>query len=63
MKMLICILNMNIFSNPLISVGDVITVNHPDNGLDGTKKFVVTNVNHTFDQGLDTSITARSIYV
>jgi len=57
------ILNMNIFSNPLISVGDVITVNHPDNGLDGTKKFVVTNVNHTFDQGLDTSITARSIYV
>ena len=57
------ILNMNIFSNPLISVGDVITVNHPDNGLDGTKKFIVTNVNHTFDQGLDTSITARSIYV
>lgn len=57
------ILNMNVFSNPLISVGDVITVEYPDNGLDGTKKFIVTNVNQSFDQGLDTSITARSIYV
>lgn len=57
------ILNMNVFSNPLISVGDVITVNHPDNGLDGSKKFIVVNVNQDFDEGLNTSITARSIYV
>jgi hypothetical protein len=57
------ILSMNVFSNPLISVGDVNSVNYPDNGLDGTKKYIVTNVNQSFNQGLDTSITARSIYV
>jgi len=56
------IINMSVFSNPLISVGDVITVNYPSNNLDGTQKFVVTNVNNSFSQGLETSITARSIY-
>lgn len=56
------IVEMSIFSNPLISVGDVITISHPKNGLDGTQKFVVTRVNNQFKEGLETSITARSIY-
>ncbi|MEY4331283.1 MAG: hypothetical protein RLZZ196_21 [Bacteroidota bacterium] len=55
-------ISMQIFSNPLISVGDVISVNYPDNGFNGTQKFVVTSVNNSFNQGLETSITARSIY-
>lgn len=56
------IVNMNVFSNPLISVGDVVVINHPKNGLDGTQKFVVTKVNNQFKEGLETAITARSIY-
>lgn len=53
---------LEIFGNPAIEVGDVITINYPKNNLDGTKKFVVTNVNTSFGEGLQTSITARSFY-
>ena len=54
--------NMEIFGNPAIEVGDIITINYPKNDLDGTKKFLVTNVNTSFDEGVSTDITARSIY-
>jgi len=54
--------NMEIFGNPAIEVGDIITINYPKNDLDGTKKFLVTNVNISFDEGVSTDITARSIY-
>ena len=56
------VIEMEIFSNPLISVGDIITINYPKNDLDGTQKFVVTRVNNSFREGLNTSISARSIY-
>ena len=55
-------INMEIFGNPVIEVGDIVTVNYPKNDLNGTQKFLVTNVNSNFDGGLSTSITARSIY-
>jgi hypothetical protein len=54
--------NMDIFGNPAIEVGDVITINYSKNNLDGTQKFLVTNVNTQFEEGVSTSITARSIY-
>jgi hypothetical protein len=53
---------MEIFGNPLISVGDVISVNYPKNNLTGTEKFIVTSVRSSFEGGLQTSITARSIF-
>ena len=53
---------LEIFSNPLISVGDLVTINYPSNGLDGTQKFIVSNINNAFDGGLSTRITTRSIY-
>jgi len=56
------IVNMEVFGNPLLSVGDVITINYPDNNLDGTGKFIITNVNLSYDGGLSTTLTARSIY-
>lgn len=55
------VVNMQVFGNPLVSVGDIITINHPSNALDGTQKFVVMNVNNSFNQGLETSITARTL--
>lgn len=54
--------NLEIFGNPAIEIGDVITIDYPENNLDGTQKFLVTNVNTNFEEGLGTSITARSIY-
>jgi len=56
------IVNLETFGNPLISVGDIIAINYPSNDFDGTEKFVVTRVNNSFKEGLQTSITARSIY-
>lgn len=53
---------LEIFGNPAIEVGDVITINYPKNNLDGIKKFVVTNVNTSFGEGLQTTIMARSFY-
>jgi len=55
-------ISMDIFGNPAIEVGDIITITYAKNNLDGTQKFLVTNVNLSFDQGVSTSITARSIY-
>ena len=56
------VVNLETFGNPLISIGDVVTINYPSNDFDGTEKFVVTQVNNSFKEGLQTSITARSIY-
>ena len=55
------VVSMQVFGNPLISVGDILTVNYPKNNLDGTKKFVVMNVTNSFNQGLETSIVARTL--
>ena len=52
---------MQVFGNPLVSVGDIITINYPSNSLDGTQKFVVMNVSNSFNEGLETSITARTL--
>jgi len=57
------IVDIEVFSNPIITVGDIISVNYPSNGFDGTQKFVVTRVGNSFSEGgLSTTITARSIY-
>lgn len=55
------VVNMQVFGNPLVSVGDVLTINYPSNNFDGTQKFVVMNVSHSFSDGLETSITARTL--
>lgn len=55
------VVNMQVFGNPMVSVGDIITINYPSNNFDGTQKFVVMNVNNSFNDGLETSITARTL--
>lgn len=55
------IINMTVFGNPVISVGDIITVNYPYQGFTGTEKIIVTHVNHTYNNGLETSIKGRTI--
>lgn len=55
------IIEMQVFANPLLSVGDVITVTYPYNNLSTSDKFVITNINHDFREGLTTTITARTL--
>jgi hypothetical protein len=55
-------ISASVFSNPAISVGDIITVSYPDNDLDGLGKFVVQSVSQSYGEGgLETSIVARSL--
>lgn len=55
------LISMDVFGNPLISVGDIVTIKYVYQGLAGTEKFIVTNVNHIFDNGLETSIVCRTL--
>lgn len=55
------IINIEVFANPLLSVGDIITVTYPYNDLSTSDKFVITNINHEFREGLTTTITARTL--
>lgn len=50
-----------VFGNPLINVGDIVTINYPFQGFDGTQKFIVTAVSHGFSQGLETTVTCRTL--
>ena len=60
------VISMSVFGNPLLSVGDMITVKYPYEGLYGNngaeaKKFIITNITQSFDQGLETTILCRSL--
>ena len=55
------IINLEVFGNPLLSVGDVITATYPYNNLSTSDKFVITNISHEFREGLRTTITARTL--
>lgn len=55
------IIDMEIFGNPLISVGDIITVDYPYQGFTPDQKIIVVKVSHSFEGGLTTSIVGRTI--
>lgn len=55
------VIEMECFGNPLITVGDVVTIKYTYQGITGTEKFIVTKVNHSFNQGLVTSLTCRTL--
>jgi len=55
------VVTLQIFGNPLIQVGDVINIDYPYHGLTTSQKFIVLNVSHNYQSGLDSTITCRSI--
>ena len=52
--------SLEIFGNPLIQVGDVITLTYSLAGLN-QQKYIVTAISHSFDNGLSTSIELKMI--
>lgn len=52
--------NIKIFGNPLIQVGDVITLSYSLKGISG-QKYVVHSVSNEFRSGLETSLTLKKI--
>lgn len=56
------VVDMSVLANPTISVGDIVTIDYPYQDLTITDKFVITNVRQSWSDGLETTVTARSIY-
>lgn len=56
------IINFKVFGGILLSVGDIVTINYPYQGLTTSQKFLIQSVNHSYnDGGLDTTLTCRSL--
>jgi len=52
--------SLNIFGNPLIQVGDVVTLSYSLNGI-VEQRYLVHSVSHNFSQGLSTSLNLKRI--
>ena len=68
------VIQIEVFANPLIQIGDTIEISYPNNGLYSTEdtsvpsgytalKYIVLDIEQTWQDGPATKITARSIYV
>ena len=55
------IVNMSIFGNPLISVGDIITIDYSYQGFTSSQKLIVVRANQRYQGGLETDIVARTL--
>lgn len=51
---------IQIFGNPLIQVGDIVSLTYPMAGV-SAKKYIVTNVSQNYDSGLSTSLGLKRI--
>ena len=56
------VIQIETFGNPMVEVSDIISVKYPYHSLTGSEKFLVTDISHSWQDGLTTQITARSIY-
>jgi hypothetical protein len=52
--------SLNIFGNPLIQVGDIVTLTYSLNGISG-QRYIVSSINQSFEQGLNTKLTLNRI--
>lgn len=58
---------MSVFGNPFLEVGDLIIINYPYQSLsadsedDNYRVFVVLTIDHTYEAGLETQITCRTL--
>jgi hypothetical protein len=55
------VINMSIFGNPLIAIGDIVSIKYAYQSLSGTENFIVVSVKHSYSGGLETSITCRAL--
>ena len=52
--------SVQVFGNPLIQIGDIVTMDYSLAGISGAK-YLVHQVSHTFDKGLKTTLTLNSL--
>jgi len=57
-------LTLDSFSNPLLQVGDIVTLDYPDLGFtNSSNSFIITKIGQKFDKGLQSSFGLREINV
>jgi len=52
--------NVTIFGNPMLEVGDIVTVTYVPKGI-YDKKFYINKIGHSYSAGLETNLTLRSV--
>jgi len=55
------IIEIETFGNPMLSVGDIVSVKYAYQNLQETQKMIITNVSQSFLEGISTSITCRTL--
>lgn len=55
------LITLSVFGNPLLRLGDIVTINYPAQGFNGEERLIITSIRHSYDGGLSTSVTCRSI--
>jgi hypothetical protein len=52
---------MEIFGNPALSAGDIVSINYPLQGLDGDNKYIIVRAETQYLEGVTTRLTCRQI--
>lgn len=55
------ILDISVFGNPLLSIGDIIVINYPYLEITASQKFLITDIQHSYTEGLETTIVCRTL--
>jgi hypothetical protein len=55
------LVSFSTFGNPLLSVGDMISIKYSYQGISETAKFIITEISHSYQDGLETSIVCRTL--
>lgn len=55
------IISLSTFGNPMLNIGDIVTIKYAYEGLTSANKFIITGITHSYNTGLETSITCRSL--
>lgn len=60
------LVSMEVFGNPILSIGDIVTIKYPYSDLSGNPSqelFIITSLNHEYSEGgLSTRVECRKIY-
>lgn len=55
-------IDLNVFGNPLVSPGDIISINYPLQGIsESSGKYIITNVNTSYQEGVSTTLSCMAI--
>lgn len=57
------IISCEVVSNPLLQAGDIVRIEDPTTGLSSsTNSFIITSIEQSFDNGLDTRLSLREVF-